>query len=128
MPVPVPLSAPGIWAPSLSALIPGPSLPLRAAKFLWFASKSAAALPGKFVGPTLVGNPTSESAEVSFTLTASWCVSLARTLGARSSTGLGGGGAASVFVFGTVLSKEPVSSLPVLGAGGIGTPSLGGVR
>src|SRR4029077_2438456 len=127
MPVPVPLSAPGIWAPSLSDLIPGPSIPLRAAEFFLFISKSASALPGKFVAPSLVGNRTSESAEVSFTLTASWRVSLAKTLGPGSTTGLGGGGAASVFVFGTVLSKEPVSSLPVLGAGGIGTPSFGGV-
>src|SRR3972149_10231152 len=106
MPLPVPLSAPGICAPSFNALMPGPSpTPLSAARLFWFISLSAVVLPGSWVGASLVGSRTKESGEVSLVLTAAWRASAAKTRGAGRTTGFGGGGGLTLFfLWGTLLA------------------------
>src|SRR5262249_12413009 len=82
---------------------------------------------GRFVGDSLVGSRTRESGEVSFALTVSCRVSVVKALGPGRTTGFGAGSGSAVLL-GTELSRDPVSSLPVRSAGGVGVPNLGSVR
>ena len=76
----------------------------------------------------MVGNRTSESGEVSLSLTASARAFEANTLGPGKATGLGGGAASTGLSAGTAVSTEPLSIFPRRWAGATCVPNLGMVR